>query len=146
MTLALSAHPDAEVVFFLGDGLSDAELVSSGDASRAWLTVAGNCDYEPTFRDAFVKKTEAITLEGQRIAYTHGDLYGAKYGIGGLAKLASETNASIVLFGHTHQPLEQYIPTEDGGFYLFNPGNIGGGSYGVMLLREDGVLLSHGKL
>ena len=146
MMSALSSHPDAEVIFFLGDGISDAELVASGDAARAWLTVAGNCDYEPIFIDSFVKKTEVVTLEGQRIVYTHGDLYGAKYGIGGLTKLAAETKANIVLFGHTHRPLEQYISTDDGGFYLFNPGSIGAGSYGVMLLREDGVLLSHGNL
>ena len=146
MMSALSSHPDAEVIFFLGDGLSDAELVASGDTARAWLAVVGNCDYEPTFRASFVKKTDAITLEGQKIVYTHGDLYGAKYGVGGLVKLASDTNARIVLFGHTHEPLEQYVSTDDGGFYLFNPGSIGGGSYGVILLRGDGVLLSHGKL
>ena len=146
MQRALLSHPDAEVVFFLGDGLSDADLISSADSARAWLAVAGNCDLSPMFRGSFVKKTDAITLEGSRIVFTHGDLYGVKYGVGGTVKLASDTNARIVLFGHTHEPLEQYIPTDDGGFYLFNPGSIGGGSYGVILLRGDGVLLSHGKL
>jgi len=146
MMSALSSHPDTEVIFFLGDGLSDAELVASGDAARAWLVVAGNWDVNQMFKDAFVKKTESITLLGQRIVYTHGDVYGARSGLGGIQKLAVETKAKIVLFGHTHQPLEQYISTDDGGFYLFNPGSIGAGSYGVMLLREDGVLLSHGNL
>ena len=113
MRQALLSHPDAEVVFFLGDGLSDADLVSSGDSGRAWLPVAGNCDFSPMFRDSFVKKTDAITLEGVRIAFTHGDLYGAKYGIGGLLSLAKEQGASLVLFGHTHEPLEKYIPTEE---------------------------------
>ena len=146
MMSALSANPDAEVIFFLGDGLGDADTVAQRDRTRAWLVVAGNWDVNQMFKDAFVKKTESITLLGQRIVYTHGDVYGARSGLGGIQKLAVETKANIVLFGHTHQPLEQYIPTEDGGFYLFNPGSRGGGGYGVMLLREDGVLLSHGNL
>ena len=146
MRQALLSHPDAEVVFFLGDGLSDADLVSSGDSGRAWLPVAGNCDFSPMFRDAFIKKTDAITLEGVRIAFTHGDLYGAKYGIGGLLSLANEQSASVVLFGHTHEPLEKYLPTEESGVYLFNPGSIGAGSYGIILLTSKGILLSHGKI
>ena len=146
MRQALLSHPDAEVVFFLGDGLSDADLVSSGDSGRAWLPVAGNCDFSPMFRDSFVKKTDAITLEGVRIAFTHGDLYGAKYGIGGLLSLAKEQGASLVLFGHTHEPLEKYVPTEESGVHLFNPGSIGAGSYGIILLTTKGILLSHGKI
>ena len=42
MREALRIHPDAEIVFFLGDGLSDADLVASGDNARAWFAVAGN--------------------------------------------------------------------------------------------------------
>ena len=146
MRQALLTHPDAEVVFFLGDGLSDADLISSGDSGRAWLTVAGNCDLSPMFRGVFVKKTDAITLEGVRIVFTHGDIYGAKYGIGGLLSLARSESASVVLFGHTHDPLEKYLPTEESGVYLFNPGSIGAGSYGIILLTSKGVLLSHGKI
>ena len=146
MRVALAKHPDAEAVFFLGDGLSDAELVATGDTVRAWLAVSGNCDYEPVFRNSLVKKTEAMTLEGRRIVFTHGDLYGVKYGTGGILRLATETSADVILFGHTHEPCEQYIPTEGGGVYLFNPGSIGSGSYGVILITETGVLPSHGRV
>ena len=57
-------------------------------------------------------------------------------------------NADIVLFGHTHERLEKYIPTDDGGFYLFNPGSIGGfkPSYGIINIADSGILLSHGSL
>jgi predicted phosphodiesterase len=41
MLKALALHPDAEVVFFLGDGLSDADSVEYSDRisghMRAWL-------------------------------------------------------------------------------------------------------------
>ena len=151
MNKVLSMHPDTEVVFFLGDGLSDLECIASAHREICFLPVRGNCDTSATFKDNFVKKTECITLAGKRIAYTHGDLYGAKYGTGGLLKLADELNADIVLFGHTHLPHESYAETEMGrNVYLFNPGSISMGgfnsdaSFGVIMLEENGVLLSHG--
>ncbi len=147
--LALSKHPDAEVIFFLGDGLRDLEYFIT-DRSRSWLAVQGNCDYSSLLGDYNVKKTDSITLMGKRVVFTHGDLYGVKYGIDGVKKLASDLSADLVLFGHTHQPLEKYISTEDGGFYLFNPGSVGGGyggaSYGVINITDKGILLSIGRL
>ena len=145
---ALNMHRDAEVVFFLGDGLSDFEEIIR-DKSRAYFVVRGNCDSSALLGDIMVKKTDSITILGHRIFLTHGDLYGVKYGLDGISKLAVDHSADIVLFGHTHQPLEKYISTDDGGYYLFNPGSIGGGfgvkpSYGVINITEQGVLLSHG--
>lgn len=150
MKRALSMHRDAEVVFFLGDGLVDFEELIY-DRSRAWIAVRGNCDMSGILGDQMTKKTDSISLMGRRIILTHGDLYGVKYGFDGIKALAVDHNADIVLFGHTHQRLEKYIPTEDGGFYLFNPGSIGGGfgikpSYGVINITDSGILLSHGLL
>ncbi len=144
---ALDMHRDAEVVFFLGDGLSDIEIFIR-DKSRAFLAVRGNCDREFTLGDSLVKKMDTINIEGRRIVFTHGDLYGVKYGLDGVKKLAYDTSADIVLFGHTHQPLEKYISTDEGGFYLFNPGSIGGYSatYGIINITDKGILLSHGSL
>ena len=150
MKRALRMHPDAEVIFFLGDGLSDFEELIY-DRSRAYIAVRGNWDVNGILGDSMVKKTDSITLMGHRIFLTHGDLYGVKYGLDGIKRLAVDHNADLVLFGHTHQKLEKYIPTEEGGYYLFNPGSIGGGfgikpSYGVINLTEQGILLSHGSL
>lgn len=142
---ALNMHPDAEVIFYLGDGLRDIDDFLF-DKNRAWFAVQGNCDYYAMFGSSFAKKTDSITLMGKRIFFTHGDLYGVKYGIDGVKKLACDHNADLVLFGHTHQPMEKYIPHEEGGFYLFNPGSIGGGSYGVIQIIEQGILLSHGTV
>ena len=147
--VALNKHPDAEVVFFLGDGLRDLEDFVL-DRSRAWFAVQGNCDYNALLGETIVKKTDSITLMGKRIFFTHGDLYGVKYGLDGVKKLALDHSADLVLFGHTHQPLEQYVSTDEGGFYLFNPGSIGAGyggsSYGVISISDSGILLSHGRL
>lgn len=148
MKRALSMHRDADVVFFLGDGLSDVEEFIY-DKTRAWISVRGNCDVNGILGDQMIKKTDSITLMGHRIFLTHGDLYGVKYGLDGISKFAVDHNADIVLFGHTHQMLEKYISTENGGYYLFNPGSIGGGfgirpSYGVINITDGGILLSHG--
>lgn len=150
MKRALRMHPDAEVIFFLGDGLSDFEELIY-DRNRAYIAVRGNWDVNGLLGDSMVKKTDSITLLGHRVFLTHGDLYGVKYGLDGVKKLAVDHNADIVLFGHTHQPLEKYISTEEGGYYLFNPGSIGGGfgiqpSYGVINITDGGILLSHGFL
>lgn len=147
---ALSTHPDAEVIFFLGDGLSDIEPFIT-DPVRAWIAVRGNCDRYALLGNSAVKKTDSITLMGRRIILTHGDLYGVKYGLDGIKKLAVDHNADLVLFGHTHSPLELYIPTDEGGYYLFNPGSAGGGfgmrgSYGVINITDSGILLSHGRI
>ena len=151
MKRALRLHPDAEVVFFLGDGLADAEIAATCSKCAAWLPVRGNCDYSAVAFGRTVEKTEAITLLGKRIVYTHGDLYGVKYGDGGILRLAETERADIVLFGHTHCPIERYIPAVGEGVYLFNPGSIGahsydsGGSYGVINITEEGVSFSHGS-
>jgi len=98
--------------------------------------------------DEIVQKTAEIEISGKRIVYTHGDLYGAKYGTGGLEKLARDKNADIVLFGHTHTTELKYVSEYEKPFYLFNPGSIGSGqgSYGIMTLTEgQEPLFSHGN-
>lgn len=150
MRRAINKHPDAEVIFFLGDGLSDFEELIY-DAGRMYIAVRGNCDSCGILGDRMIKKTDSISLMGYRILLTHGDLYGVKYGLDGIMGLAVDQRADIVLFGHTHQALEKYVSAENGGYYLFNPGSIGGGygarpSYGVINLSEKGILLSHGLI
>ena len=147
LSRALSLHPDAEVVFFLGDGLSDADALSVYYTDKAWVAVRGNCDFSGIFKSAPALKTEEIELLGHRIVLTHGDLYDAKYGLDRLKYLALETEADAVLFGHTHVPHEEYVSAEH-PFYLFNPGSVSSPSYtyGIMTLTETAILFSHGRL
>ncbi len=142
---ALLRHRDAEVVFFLGDGLSDIENFAQADiGKRTWICVRGNCDYFGSLMGTEVQKVESLTLEGKRIVLTHGDLYGAGFGYGGLLSLAKKTGADIVLYGHTHIAAEKYF--SDYELQLFNPGTAGGvrerPSYGVLTLTKSGALFS----
>ncbi len=150
MLRALDIHKDAEAVFFLGDGLTDIISLVDREPRHAWFYVRGNCDYTSAVGTTPVRKLESVTLEGYRIVFTHGDLYGVKYGFDGLLRLAETSGADVVLFGHTHTPCEKYNSKEEGGVYFFNPGSIGydypaPSSYGVMNITDRGIAFSHGS-
>lgn len=143
---ALSLHPDATTVFFLGDGLSDVEKYLESDR-RIWYSVRGNCDVSAIAAANLIPKTLSVTLGNRRFTMTHGDLYGAKYGLAGLTALATESFADVVLYGHTHQPHLEYRD----GVYYFNPGSISPSymntpTYGVITVADNGILFSHGNL
>lgn len=144
----LAFHPDAQVIFFLGDGLSDLENFVSCESTRTWIAVRGNCDFSDTLGGVPVLKTEEITLNKCKILLTHGDLYGAKYGLAGLRALAVERAADVVLFGHTHVPVQSWESVGNKRVGFFNPGSIGapGGeaTFGILTVCQNGVLFSTG--
>ena len=146
---ALAMHPDADAVFFLGDGLDDVYPFVRDDKRRPWYCVRGNCDRFSFSFDREIPTVDTVTLGGKRITYTHGHVYGAKSGNEGLIALGRETGADIVLFGHTHTPTESFVETPEGSLYLFNPGAASYSyhktpHFGVIMISESGVLLSHG--
>ena len=170
---AILKNKDAEALFFLGDGLTDSDEAVERAVIGAYFKVKGNCDYGYGSYDSSVKKTDEVTLLGKRIVFTHGDLYNAKSTTQDLSTLAILRDADIVLFGHTHQPAEIYVPTEseeyklakssllerglidanrkDKPYYLFNPGSVsyrdGAPTFGILTLEENKPpLFSHGHL
>lgn len=138
---AVKRRPDVDAVIFLGDGLSDLEYLLP-DIQSPVLAVRGNCDFGREYLGRPVYKVDSITLADKKIIFTHGDLYGAKYGHDGLVRLAEQTDADIILYGHTHIKDEKYI---DGKYYL-NPGTVAGGGLpataGLLTLTDSGVLFS----
>lgn len=142
MRAALNTHSDAEVVIFLGDGLADFLSLPKGNI--AYLSVRGNCDWHPDY--SFTPTVDSITLMDKKIVFLHGHTHGAKSGMGAIRTLASDMSADIILYGHTHVPAEHY----ENGIYYFNPGSISGSgsapTYGIITIRENGILLSHGTV
>lgn len=147
---AMALNPDAAAVFFLGDGLRDLP-----EADRCpILPVKGNCDVFTLFDVDPAPEERLEFFGGKRILSMHGHTRSVKSGIMGAAAAGLEANADIVLFGHTHTPLEYRIPAGEKMFgrvlerplYLFNPGSIGAGEFGVITLQNGEVLLSHGRL
>lgn len=147
----LRENPSADLYVHLGDGLADLSFAARSHPDKPYIYILGNNDGFSFFRDP-QWVPYAVMQEGEHtIAMTHGHLCGARSGLGGLIKLGRENNADIVLYGHTHAPLEKYIPAEDGfpPMYIFNPGSAAlpiygaSASYGRLEIRQNGILFSH---
>ena len=166
-------HPDAiaqvlrrtrpDGILFAGDGLRDLSHIDT--AGTPLWAVRGNCDWmsSPLLIGGSLcepPEEELLMWEGLRILLCHGHRLGVKSGLAIAAAHAATRGADVLVFGHTHTPLEQRIPAGEtvGGvllekdLYLFNPGSIGHGldpTFGTLTVR-DGVpcqhLFGHGKL
>lgn len=149
-------RPDG--ILFAGDGLRD---LASCDLSSAPLwAVRGNCDWlsSPVIVNGSLlepEDEELITLDGFRILLIHGHKQGVKSGLATAAAHALRRDADILIFGHTHLPLELHLSPEhaDGlavtkPLTLFNPGSLGdcGASFGTLTLQNGCPLFGHGSL
>lgn len=93
----------------------DSELEPTDALWNDFMVVKGNCDYDPAFPESIVEKTDRDT-----IFMTHGHLSNVRLGLTTLALQAREAQATIALFGHTHE-----IGCEVHDHILFlNPGSI----------------------
>ena len=140
----------------LGDGLSDLFSCKQYDSIISHA-VRGNCD--SSFTDRMSPYGEEmpiyrmIHIDKYKIFITHGHTFSVKSGYEELCREASNGEADIVLFGHTHLPMLEYIEKGsirgvDKDLVLFNPGSLGSmldGSFGNLSISGNGFLLSHGK-
>ena len=91
-----------------------------------------------------------FSLFSCRVLMMHGHTHGVKGGVGGALCEAKRQGARVLLYGHTHQPENRYLPEEE--IYLFNPGSIGRPHdgiprYGLLdILPNGSLMLSHGEL
>ncbi len=142
MERAIGAHPDAEMIFFLGDGLRDADRLFDEYKNIPHVAVKGNCDFSASYGGESYLDEQTVDLGGVRIFACHGHKYGVKSSELSLWLRAKEKEATLALFGHTHQPYERCYE----GVRLFNPGSIGQGSYGVIYIENKGIVASHGRV
>ena len=158
---SLDKSGDPLTLIYLGDGLTDLFSCSQYD-NIICHAVRGNCDFSSEIYGNITNKTEAIELMGHRIVLTHGDLYNVKLGLALVEKLAEDTGADILLFGHTHLKLQKYVNVDEKyadapaykeklktlkSYYLFNPGSAKGydRSYGILTITDTAILISHGN-
>lgn len=144
-SVCLSHQRDCDGVLFLGDGLRDLAALKSEFPALPVIAVAGNCDIGA--EAAGISPLELRTFENKRLLLCHGHLYHVKYGCDNLLYAAQEQNADIVLFGHTHRPLYQYMrPGADGmterAIHLCNPGSVRQGRYGILDIGDFGVMFN----
>lgn len=133
MQEAISRHRTADAVIFLGDGARDIESMRALYPEKAFYIVRGNCDFGADTPERLV-----LDLDGARIFCTHGHNYGVKYDVYKAVCAARAEKANLLLFGHTHQPLNMY----DDGLYILNPGSVSDyrASYAVVDVSPAGIL------
>lgn len=146
MSRVIRRNPDIKNVIFLGDGIRDLETLARLHPTHNFRAVRGNCDAltldYPT--------EDTFTLYGKTVFLCHGHTLGVKGGLGAAVSRAKEAGADILLFGHTHRPLEEYRSEEE--LYLCNPGSIGHPSSGepsfaiLDILPSGGICISHGSI
>lgn len=103
----------ADMLIHLGDNNCDAEEISKRFKGRV-ISVKGNCDFSSAGNSELLEE-----IAGKKMLITHGHSYGVKYGLTRLLFRAQEVNADIVLFGHTHISLVEYVS----GIWFINPGS-----------------------
>ncbi|MFD3158133.1 metallophosphoesterase [Haloimpatiens sp. FM7330] len=104
---------DVDLIIHLGDNVRDVEELSNHFKCKI-INVRGNCDF--TSR---VPSERIEIVNGKKILITHGDAYGVKYDLSRLRYRALEEEIDIVLFGHTHCSMAEYIE----GIWYINPGS-----------------------
>ncbi len=149
-------RPDG--ILFAGDGLRDLTYC---DLPASLWAVAGNCDWGTS--PLIIRGTpfepeaeELVTVEGIRILLMHGHRYGVKGGLGQAIARAAQRDADVLIFGHTHVPLELHLSPDDGRsdfsvtkpLAVFNPGSLGDrdASFGTLTIRKGQLLFGHGCL
>lgn len=137
MREALQLHTDADIVVYLGDGERDFDNVSDFLKGKQTFSVRGNCDLYSQLGE-----NELFTADGVNVFCTHGHTEMVKYGTNTLIDKARGMGARIALYGHTHEPVTDYVD----GLYLMNPGSIRSGSYGVVDITRAGIICMNMKI
>ncbi len=152
-------------IIFAGDGISDLSNATVACSCPIWM-VRGNGDIfantvliNGRFEDP--DEEELFSIDGVRILLMHGHRFGVKHGMRAAMVRAATKGADILIFGHTHIPVEQRITPESSApefsdgipltkpLIMFNPGSIGDArplSFGTLTIRGGIPLLGHGTL
>ena len=149
MQKVLASHESVSHVLFCGDGIRDSERMATLFPKKVFLDVRGNCDALSFSFDTPIERL--LPWENHKILLLHGHTVGVKGGYGFAAAYAAKAGADILIFGHTHEPHDARLTVGDKSVHLFNPGSIGRlhhgvFSYGILTVRENGYLFSHGTV
>ncbi len=142
--LALSLVRDADYIVHAGDGAASFPSLVERYPTVTPVAVRGNCDLGAVW----LPNEAELTVGNVRILIVHGHKFGVKSSLLPLEAEARRRGFGLVIFGHTHERCERYIPGDGGGapLYLFNPGAGLRGEFGVISINGSEILLSHGSV
>ena len=106
----IDSQKGIDALIFLGDGLSDLDRADAYDRGISVISVKGNCDGFSFLGRQSAPEETTVTFEGYKIFMLHGHTRGVKHSLANAIYAAQEREADILLFGHTHEPLEKYLP------------------------------------
>lgn len=133
------SNPD--VFIYCGDGSAKVEDISYLYPNIRFFIVKGNCDF-----GEFPIEVE-VKLASKTVFFTHGHIYSVKSGYGKIIAEGKRRNADIVIFGHTHIAVNEYID----GMYLVNPGSaalpaVGKPGYAFIEISDKGICINSVEL
>ena len=151
LTRLFEMHKNVDALIFLGDGLADVNRAGAQDHNFTVFSVKGNCDaFSLLLNSRKIEEEITFNFEGVKFFALHGHTRQVKGSLTNAIYAAEERGADVLLFGHTHVPILTYISGEEynlsRSMYVFNPGSLASGSYGLCEIRKGQVLLSHGVL
>lgn len=117
-------------VFHLGDVIRDGDRLREAFPQLPMFQVAGNCDLDP--RGYPLEYT--VELEGKTFFYLHGHTQHVKSSVVPAVHAAQSLGADVLLFGHTHRPLNQRYD----GLLAVNPGAVLDGRCALLTWERGG--------
>ncbi len=157
LTEVLKMHRDADALIFLGDGLRDIWRADADTYGFPVYSVRGNCDGLSLFGvNADAPDELTVSFESFKFLIMHGHTRNVKGGEGRAVAAALEAGADVLLYGHTHEAVERYLPEgseilfgkSGKPLYIFNPGSLGDrrAEFGIIEIRGGQILFSHGSV
>lgn len=137
---ALCKFGEVDCIIHLGDYVRDAQYIRGLTDKRVY-SVKGNCDFSGA------KQELLLRTGGKRILALHGHRQDVKNSLLNLGFYAAEKGADLVLFGHTHIPVEEFY----GDVILYNPGSLGEPrgrkpSLGVVTIEDGRIRITPGTV
>ncbi|WP_041720360.1 YfcE family phosphodiesterase [Alkaliphilus metalliredigens] len=110
--LAMKHLGHVNLIIHTGDHYRDRSYIEENYHIKT-IGVSGNCDQEGP--DEVVQ-----IIHGKKYFISHGHIYGVTHGINGIFYRGKELGADVVIFGHTHVPLN----VKEEGMIILNPGSV----------------------
>lgn len=125
----LEEEKDAELVFFLGDGLSDIDRMKEEYPQKKFICVKGNNDfYHNEAKEAYKY------IDGVTIMACHGDTYSVRVSLRDVITKTASVRGKLALYGHTH--VQNFYNDASTGICAVNPGAVCDGKYCILDIKK----------